>query len=109
MPGQRKRIEKCVSREHVSRETLSDPFFKLMGGRFRLDGEISYIDPWVYGKYYSLRQFTSHIIYVEHYGDRLWVDYLLGFYLGPDAVDIHLSLVYGIAGEREVELHWNRS
>jgi hypothetical protein len=87
---------------------LSDPFFTLFGGRFRFDAEFSFVDPWVYGKYYSLRQFTSRLIYVEHFVGRSWVDYPLGFYLGPDSLELNLCLAYGIPGEREVELWYNR-
>ncbi len=87
---------------------LSDRYFTLLGGRFRFDAELSYVDPWVYGKYYSLRQFTSRIIYVEHFVGRSWVDYPLGFYLGPDSIELDLCLAYGIPGDREVELWYSR-
>jgi hypothetical protein len=86
---------------------LSDPFFKLGPGRFRLDAEFSYIDPWTYGKAYDLRKFTTRFVYVESFVGRNWVDYPLGFYLGPDVIDIHASLSYGIPGDWEAELHWN--
>ena len=85
----------------------STPFFTLGPGRFRLDGEASYTDPWVYGKYYDLRKFTSRIIYIESDVGRFWVDYPLGFYLGPDAVDFNLCLSYGIPGKWEALLYWN--
>ncbi|MBN2440514.1 MAG: hypothetical protein JXJ04_04195, partial [Spirochaetales bacterium] len=88
---------------------LSTPFFKAGPGRFRLDGEISYVEPWVYGKFYSLRQFDSLIIYPESYVGRFWVEYPLGFYLGPDVVDLNLSLSYGIPGVWDVSLYWNMS
>jgi len=83
---------------------VSTPYFTLLGGRLRFDAEFSYVDPWVYGKYYSLRQFTSRFIYVEHYVGRTWVDYPLGFYLGPDSLELDLALAYGIPDDREVEL-----
>ncbi len=83
---------------------VSTPYFTLLGGRFRLDAEFSYVDPWVYGKYYSLRQFASRFIYVEHYVGRTWVDYPLGFYLGPDSLELNVALAYGIPADREVEL-----
>ena len=86
---------------------LSDPYFTLFGGRFRFDAEFSYVDPWVYGKYYSLRQFTSRFIYVEHYVGRTWVDYPLGFYLGPDSLELNLAMAYGIPGDKEVELWYS--
>ncbi|MBN1696629.1 MAG: hypothetical protein JW881_03855 [Spirochaetales bacterium] len=88
---------------------LSQPFFNLGPGRFRLDGEFALVDPWVYGKYYNLRKFTTRIIYVESYHGRYWVDFPLGFYLGPDVVDINLALAYGVPGKWEAELHWNRN
>ncbi len=86
---------------------LSNPFFSLGPGRFRLDAEFSYADPWTYGKAYDLRKFTSRFVYVESFVGRYWVDYPLGFYLGPDVVDLHFSLAYGIPGTWEAELHWN--
>ncbi|MBN1797270.1 MAG: hypothetical protein JW822_01745 [Spirochaetales bacterium] len=86
---------------------LSNPFFQLGPGRFRLDAEITYVDPWTYGKAYDLRKFTSRFVYVESFIGRRWVDYPLGFYLGPDVIDIHCSVSYGIPGEWEAELHWN--
>lgn len=86
---------------------LSTPFFHIGPGRFRLDCEVSYIDPWVYGKFYNLRKFTSRIVYVESSVGRFWVDYPLGFYLGPDAFDIHLCLSYGIPGTWDALFHWN--
>jgi hypothetical protein len=86
---------------------LSTPFFRIWPGRFRLDAEISYVDPWTYGKAYDLRKFTSRFVYVESFVGRFWVDYPLGFYLGPDVIDIHCRVSYGIPGEWEAELHWN--
>jgi hypothetical protein len=88
---------------------LSTPFFSFGPGRFRLDGEFALVDPWVYSKYYDLRKFTTRIIYVESYHGRYWVDFPLGFYLGPDVVDINIALAYGIPGKWEAELHWNRN
>jgi hypothetical protein len=85
---------------------LSNPFFELGPGRFRLDGELTLVDPWTYGKYYDLRKFTSRIIYVESFVGRFWIDYPLGFYLGPDVIDFHLSLKYGIPSRWEAELLW---
>jgi hypothetical protein len=85
---------------------LSTPFFEIGPGRFRLDGEVTLVDPWTYGKYNDLRKFTSRIIYVESYVGRFWIDYPLGFYLGPDVVDYHLSLRYGNPGLWEAELAW---
>jgi hypothetical protein len=86
---------------------LSNPFFQFGPGRLRLDAEISYVDPWTYGKAYDLRKFTSRFVYVESFVGRNWVDYPLGFYLGPDVIDIHCRISYGIPGEWEAELHWN--
>jgi hypothetical protein len=86
---------------------LSNPFFRIGPGRFRLDAEVSYVDPWTYGKAYDLRKFTSRFVYVESFVGRFWVDYPLGFYLGPDVIDIHCRISYGIPGEWEAELHWN--
>ncbi len=91
----------------VGLTVLSNPFFSLGPGRFRLDAEFSYADPWTYGKAYDLRKFTSRIVYVESFVGRYWVDYPLGFYLGPDVIDIHFCLGYGIPGQWEAELHWN--
>lgn len=86
---------------------LSTPFFKTGPGRLRLDCEVSYVDPWAYGKFYNLRKFTSRIITIEPSVGRFWVDYPLGFYLGPDVIDVHLCLSYGIPGSWEGILHWN--
>jgi hypothetical protein len=86
---------------------LSDPFFSLGPGRFRLNAEWSYVDPWVYVRYYSVRQYTSRFVYWDPLAGELWIDYPLGFYLGPDAVDINVSLAYGVPGAWEVELWWN--
>jgi hypothetical protein len=44
---------------------------------------------------------------MESYVGRFWVDYPLGFYLGPDAIDLNLYLSYGIPGVWEAQLHWN--
>ncbi len=87
---------------------LSNPFFQAGPGRFRLDAEFSWTDPWVYGKFYSLRQFTSRIIQVEPFGDRYMIDYPLGFYLGPDAFEIDVALAYGTPDNWEIELLWQR-
>jgi len=87
---------------------LSDPYFRLGPGRFRLDCEFNLVDPWVYGKYNDLRKFTSRIVYVEPYEGRFWVDYPLGFYLGPDALALSLELSYGRPGEWEASLSWLR-
>ncbi len=86
---------------------LSSPFFQIGSGRFRLDTELSLIDPWTYGKYYDLRKFTTRIIYVESFIGRMWVDYPLGYYLGPDVIDLNMALAYGVPGDWEFELHWN--
>jgi hypothetical protein len=86
---------------------LSNPFFRLGPGRFRLDCELTLVDPWTYGKYYDLRTFTSRIIYVESYTGRFWIDYPLGFYLGPDVADFNIALGYGEPGKWEAGLSWH--
>ncbi len=86
---------------------LSNPFFSLGPGRFRLNAEWSLVDPWVYVRYYSLRKYTSRIVYTDPAAGELWIDYPLGFYLGPDALDVNVSLAYGVPGEWEIELWWN--
>jgi hypothetical protein len=86
---------------------LSDPFFKFGPGRFRLDGECALVDPWTYGKFYDLRKFTSRVIYIESYYGRFWIDYPLGFYLGPDVVDFNLSLSYALPGSWDFVCFWN--
>ena len=86
---------------------LSTPFFSLGPGRFRLNVEWSYVDPWVYLRYYSVRQYTSRIVYWDPEAGDTWIEYPLGFYLGPDALDVNVSLSYGVPGEWEIELWWN--
>ena len=88
---------------------ISTPYFTLGPGRLRLDGEVTLTDPWIYGKYYNLRKFTTRIIYECPAVGRFWVDYPLGFYTGPDTFDLNLALSYGIPGEWEAELSWNRN
>jgi hypothetical protein len=56
--------------------------------RLRFDIEATLTDPWVYGKAYSLRQFTSRFIFVEPYNGRFWVDYPIGPAFGPDCADL---------------------
>lgn len=87
---------------------LSTPFFTLGPGRFRLDAEITYVDPYAYGKYYDLRKFTSRFLFLDHdaFPGRYWLDFPLGFYLGPDCLDIHAVLSYGQASDWEVSLGW---
>ena len=65
--------------------------------RIRLDAEATYTDPWVYGKAYSLRQFTSRFVFVEPYYGRFWVDYPIGPSFGPDCADLDLRLSLGNA------------
>jgi hypothetical protein len=85
---------------------ISTPYFEAGPGRFRLDFEAAYVDPYAYGKYYDLRKFTSRFMYLDRGAGRYWVDYPLGFYLGPDCLDFHASLSYGIPGAWEAELEW---
>jgi hypothetical protein len=85
---------------------LSTPFFTLGPGRFRLDGEFNWVDPWTYNKFYSLRKFTSRFVYVDPYSGRYWVDYPLGFYLGPDAMELAFRLAYGQPDKWEAQLSW---
>jgi hypothetical protein len=60
--------------------------------------------PWVYGKYYDLRKFTTRFVYVEPFVGRQWVDYPLGYYLGPDSFEYVLRVSYGKPSECEVML-----
>lgn len=87
---------------------LSTPLFDAGPGRFRLDGEITYVDPYCYGKYYDLRKFTSRFMFIDRGMSpaRHFVDYPLGFYLGPDCLDIHAALSYGKPGSWEAEIEW---
>ncbi len=85
---------------------LSTPYFEAGPGRFRLDFEFAYIDPFAYGKYYDLRKFTSRFTYLDPGAGRYWVDYPLGYYLGPDCIDFHALLSYGRPGDWDVGLEW---
>ena len=75
---------------------ISTPWFNSGPGRLRLDLEYVISDPWMYGKYISWRQFTSRYVFVEPYSGRFWVDYPIGFHLGPDAWELWGKLAYGI-------------
>ncbi|MBN2354103.1 MAG: hypothetical protein JXD23_16145 [Spirochaetales bacterium] len=85
---------------------LSTPYFEAGPGRFRFDFEFAYVDPFAYGKYYDLRKFTSRFTYVDPGGGRYWVDYPLGYYLGPDCIDFHALLTYGRPGDWDFGLEW---
>jgi hypothetical protein len=85
---------------------LSTPYFNFGPGRFRLDFEATYVDPYCYGKFYDLRTFTSRFTYIDPGPGRYWVDYPLGFYLGPDCLDFHAVLNYGQPGVWEIGLEW---
>ena len=88
---------------------LSSPFFSLGPGRLRLDGELSIVDPWVYHRWYNLRKYTSRIAYIDSYGlGRYWVDYPLGYYLGPDSFDLHVALTYERPLRWAVSLLYNK-
>jgi hypothetical protein len=85
---------------------LSTPYFSLGPGRLRLDAEAAYVDPWCYARWYDLKKYTSRFVYVEPGHGRIWVDYPLGFYLGPDAVQYWARLAYGVPGRYEAALAW---
>jgi len=85
---------------------LSNPYFSLGPGRFRLDSEWTYASPWVYNKYTSYRKFTTRFVYVEPFDGRPWVDFPLGFYRGPDCWELNTLLSYGKPGSWDVSLHW---
>jgi len=72
--------------------------------RLRLDAEFTLTDPWVYGKGYSYRQFTSRFIFVEPYSGRHWVDYPIGPEFGPDGADLDLTASLGSPGSAELTL-----
>ena len=80
---------------------LSTPWFDPGPGRLRLDLELNRADPWMYGKYTSWRQFTSRFIFTESFSGRYWVDFPIGFHLGPDAWELWSRLSYGKPG------HWD--
>ena len=89
---------------------LSDNYLNIGPGRFRLDGEFSLVDPWCYARWYDLKKYTSRFVYVETGAHtRNWADYPLGYYLGPDVVDINLQLSYGVPGLWETYFYWKRS
>jgi len=76
----------------------------LDGSRLRLDAEFTLTDPWVYGKAYSYRQFTSRYIFVEPSSGRYWVDYPIGPEFGPDGADLDLRASLGRPGGTELAL-----
>jgi hypothetical protein len=76
----------------------------LNDSRLRLDAEFTLTDPWVYGKGYSYRQFTSRFIFVEPYSGRHWVDYPIGPEFGPDGADLDLRASLGSPGSAELTL-----
>jgi len=79
------------------------PAGPLAGTRLRLDAEATLTDPWVYGKAYSLRQFTSRFVFVEPSSEeRVWVDYPIGPAFGPDCADLDLRLGLGRAEGWEI-------
>ncbi len=77
----------------------------LSDSRLRIDGEFTLTDPWVYGKAYSYRQFTSRYVFVEPYSGRFWVDYPIGPSFGPDAWKADLRIGLGRANGTEIALH----
>lgn len=83
---------------------LSTPWFDAGPGRLRLDAEFNRADPWAYGKYISWRQFTSRHIFIESGSGRYWVDYPIGFHLGPDAWELWGRLSYGRPGSWDLKL-----
>ena len=85
---------------------LSTPYLDLGPGRLRRDAELAYVDPWCYARWYDLKKYTSRFVYVEPGHGRIWVDYPLGFYLGPDAVQYWARLAYGVPGRWETALAW---
>jgi hypothetical protein len=85
---------------------LSTPYLDLGSGRLRLDAEAAYVDPFCYARWYDLKKYTSRFVYVEPGHGRIWVDYPLGFYLGPDAVQYWARLAYGVPARWETALSW---
>jgi hypothetical protein len=83
---------------------LSSPWMDTGAGRIRLDAELTRADPWIYGKTTSWRQFTSRFVFVDPWDGRPWVDYPIGFYLGPDAWELWTRLSYGHAGSWDMSL-----
>lgn len=88
---------------------LSNPYFSLGPGRFRLDSEWTYASPWVYNKYTSYRKFTTRFVYVEPFDGRPWVDFPLGFYRGPDCWELNTQLSYGKPESWDVSFHWQHT
>jgi hypothetical protein len=76
----------------------------LAGGRLRMDAEFTLTDPWVYGKAYSYRQFSSRYVFVEPDRGRYWVDYPIGPEFGPDGADLDLRASFGMPGGAELAL-----
>ncbi len=77
----------------------------LSDSRLRIDAEFTLTDPWVYGKSFSYRQFSSRYVFVEPYSGRFWVDYPIGPSFGPDAWEADLRIGLGRADGTEIALH----
>ena len=89
---------------------ISSPFISLFSTRLRLDFEYAYVNPWCYHRWYNLWKYTSRFVLVDPgAGTRYWVDFPLGFYLGPDVIDLHFAVSYGNPDKWEIQFLYGRN
>ena len=78
---------------------------KPKNGYFRFDYEWNYVMPWTYVEESSYRNMTSRVVFTDPYNGRKWVDFPLGFYLGPDSFESCFSALLR-KGRWNVRLEW---
>ena len=84
---------------------VTRPLKRFGNGYLRIDAEWNYVMPWVYAEESSYRNMSSRFIFTDPYRGRKWVDFPLGFYLGPDSFESYLSVLYK-TGKWDLGLSW---